>query len=193
MLGLKFPTNLEWIDIVNDNIEQILIDHAFCEQKAASTAISLIVKFPEYKDLVVEMIDLAIEEMGHFKLVLKELNKRNYTLGKERKDIYVNKLHKFFYNPKTKNEKLINKLLIAALIEARSCERFKLISENINDTDLRIFYHQLMISEAKHYTLFLNLARKYGDRKDVDRKWNSLLDYESSIIKSFGKKYHIHG
>lgn len=193
MLGLKLPTDPRWVNIAEKNIEEILIDHAHCELKAASTANSLIMSFPEYDELVTEMIALVKEEMTHFKLVHKRILDKGISLGPDRKDTYVNKLLKFFPKGGSRTTQLIHRLLYAALIEARSCERFRLFSENIKDQDLAKFYRDLMISEANHYTLFLNFARNYGDRKEVDQKWQALLEYEAEIMKDLGKEATIHG
>ena len=193
MLGLKLPTDPRWVNIVEKNIEDILTDHAYCEQKAASTAISLIVSFPEYTELVKEMIALVNEEISHFKMVHDLILERGWTLGRDRKDDYVIALLKFFPKGGSRTTQLVHRLLYAALIEARSCERFRLLSEELTDKTLAKFYRKLMISEANHYTLFLNFARTYGERKDVDRKWQQLLDYEANIIKNLGKKETIHG
>ncbi|MBI6118166.1 tRNA-(ms[2]io[6]A)-hydroxylase [Salegentibacter maritimus] len=193
MLGLKLPTDPRWANIAEKNIEEILIDHAYCEQKAASTAISLIVSFPEYTELVDEMIALSREEMGHFKMVHEQLLKRGYVLGRDRKDEYVVKLLSFFPKGGSRTTQLVHRLLIAGLIEARSCERFRLLSEELQDKELADFYHRLMISEANHYTMFLKFARKYGERSEVDKKWNDLLDFEANIMKDLGKDKTIHG
>jgi tRNA-(ms[2]io[6]A)-hydroxylase len=193
MLGLKLPTDPRWVNIAEKNIEEILTDHAYCEQKAASTAISLIVTYPELHDLVREMSALAREEMSHFEMVFKKIEERGFTMGRERKDEYVNRLQRFFPKTSDRNLRLIHRLLIAALIEARSCERFKVISEHITDKELADFYRKLMVSEANHYTLFIKLARQYGHREEVDRMWKSLLDFESEVIRDFGTKEHIHG
>lgn len=193
MLGLKLPTDPRWVDIASKNIDDILTDHAFCEQKAASTAISLIVNFPEYPELVSEMVALAREEMGHFKMVHDRILERGQTLGRHRKDDYVIALMKCFPKGGSREEQLVHRLLYAALIEARSCERFRLLSEALEDPELSEFYHRLMVSEAGHYTLFLKFARKYGNREEVDRKWQELLDYEAEIIKSLGNSEAIHG
>lgn len=193
MLGLKLPTDPRWVNIVEKNIEDILTDHAYCEQKAASTAISLIVSFPEYTDLVQEMIELANEEMSHFKMVHDKILEHGWTLGRDRKDDYVISLIKFFPKGGSRTTQLVHRLLYAALIEARSCERFRLLSEELEDKKLAKFYKKLMISEAGHYTMFLNFARQYGDRKEVDEKWQQLLDYEAEIIKNLGNKETIHG
>ncbi|MBE7640251.1 tRNA 2-methylthio-N6-isopentenyl adenosine(37) hydroxylase MiaE [Salegentibacter sp. BLCTC] len=193
MLGLKLPTDPRWANIAEKNIEEILIDHAYCEQKAASTAISLIVSFPEYTELVDEMIALSREEMGHFKMVHEQLLKRGYVLGRDRKDEYVIKLLSFFPKGGSRTTQLVHRLLIAGLIEARSCERFRLLSEELQDKELADFYHRLMISEANHYTMFLKFARKYGERSEVDKKWNDLLDFEANIMKDLGKDKTIHG
>ena len=193
MLGLKLPTDPRWVNIAEKNIDEILIDHAHCELKAASTANSLIMSFPEYSDLVTEMVSIVKEEMSHFNMVHQRLLKRNVELGRDRKDLYVHDLLKFFPKGGSRTTQLVHRLLYAALIEARSCERFRLLSENIQDQDLAKFYRDLMASEANHYTLFLNFARTFGERKEVDAKWNDLLDYEASLMKNLGTQETIHG
>ena len=194
MLGLKLPSDPRWVGIAKKNIEEILTDHAYCEQKAASYAISLIIGFPEKNDLVLAMIDLAQEEMSHFKMVHEIILKKGYKLGRERKDEYVLKLIAFFPKGGSRIDHLVNKLLCAALIEAMSCERFRILSEELDDQDLKNFYRKLMISEAHHYTLFLKLARKYSDEKEkVNDKWKSLLEFEAELIKKLGNKKFIHG
>lgn len=194
MLGLKSYTYIEWADIANKNIHEILIDHAYCEQKAASYAISLLVNFPEYPELVETMLKLAQEELSHFEMVLQKLKERNLSFGKERRDNYVNQLYQFVRKGGKRESILIDKLLFAAMIEARSCERFKLLSEIIKDDDLKNFYRQLMISEAKHYTTFIKLAKKLcAHIEDIDKRWEEWLNYEASIISNYGKKELIHG
>ena len=193
MLGLKLPTDPRWVNIVEKNIEEILTDHAFCEQKATSTAISLIVSFPEYSELVQEMTSLVKEEISHFKMVHDKIIARGWTLGRDRRDDYVIELVKFFPKGGSRTTQLVHRLLYAALIEARSCERFRLLSEELKDKELVEFYKNLMISEANHYTMFLGFARKYGERKEVDAKWQQLLEYESEIISNLGKTEAIHG
>lgn len=193
MLGLKLPTDPRWASIAEKNLEEILTDHAYCEQKAASTAISLIVSFPEYSELVSEMTALAREEMGHFKMVHDKLLKRGFIMGRDRKDEYVLQLLKFFPKGGSRATQLVHRLLIAALIEARSCERFRLLSEKLEEEELRDFYRNLMVSEANHYTLFLNFARQYGDRKEVDIKWQELLEFEAEVMKDLSKSHSIHG
>lgn len=193
MLGLKLPTDPRWVNIVEKNIEDILTDHAYCEQKAASTAVSLIVSFPEYTELVQEMIELVNEEMSHFKMVHDLILEKGWILGRDRKDEYVIQLLKFFPKGGSRTTQLVHRLMYAALIEARSCERFRLLSEELEDKKLAKFYRKLMISEAGHYTMFLKFARKYGDEEDVNDKWQSLLNYEADIIKSLGTMETIHG
>lgn len=193
MLGLGLPTDPRWASIAEKNLEEILIDHAYCEQKAASTAISLIVSFPEYTDLVCQMSELAQEEMSHFKMVHDLMNERGIKLGRERKDAYVGKIIKFFPKGGSRDTQLIHRLLVAGLIEARSCERFRLLSEKLSDKRIANFYRKLMISEANHYTLFLKLARQYGNRQEVDDKWKSLLKYEAEVMKDLSKEETIHG
>ena len=194
MLGLKLPTDPRWVDIVSKNIEEILTDHAYCEQKAASSAISLIIGFPEKTELVTEMIALVQEEMSHFKMVHELIIERGLTLGRERKDEYVVRLITFFKKGGSREDHLVHKLLYAALIEARSCERFRLLSEELEDQKLARFYRKLMISEANHYTTFLRFARQYGkNREEVDQKWEELLEYEAELMKDLGKKETMHG
>ena len=193
MLGLKLPSDPRWVNIAEMNINEILSDHAFCEQKAASTALSLIVSFPEYTDVVKKMTALVEEEISHFKMVHDIIIERGQILGRDRKDKYVSSILKFFPKGGSRTTQLIHRLLYAALIEARSCERFRLLSENLKDKKLAKFYKKLMISEAHHYTMFLNLARKYGGKKVVNKKWESLLIYEGEIMKKLGNHESIHG
>ncbi|WP_027125146.1 tRNA-(ms[2]io[6]A)-hydroxylase [Gelidibacter mesophilus] len=193
MLGLKLPTDPRWVNIVEKNIEDILTDHAYCEQKATSTAISLIVSFPEYTELVQEMVALVKEEISHFKMVHDKILENGWLLGRDRKDDYVIQLLTFFPKGGSRTTQLVHRLLYAALIEARSCERFRLLSEELEDKELAEFYRKLMVSEANHYTMFLGFARQYGDRKEVDIKWNELLEFEAQIMKDLSKKETIHG
>ncbi|CAI8162663.1 MAG: Uncharacterised protein [Cryomorphaceae bacterium] len=193
MLGLKLPTDPRWANIAEKNIEEILTDHAYCEQKAASTAISLIVGYPEKSELVDKMTALAREEMGHFQMVHNRIMQRGLTLGRERKDAYVGQLSTFFPKGGDRELRLIHRLLVCALIEARSCERFRVLSENLEDKELSEFYHTLMISEANHYTMFLKLARTYGKREEVDQMWQDLLEYEAEVISNLGTEGLIHG
>jgi tRNA-(ms[2]io[6]A)-hydroxylase len=178
---------------VESNIEEILTDHAFCEQKAASNAITLIVQNPNLSDLVQEMTALVQEEMDHFKRVHDIILERGYVLGRERKDNYVNELRKFIIIGGGRTVQLIDRLLFSAMIEARSCERFKVMSEHINDKQLSEFYHELMISEAAHYSMFIRLAKKYCENVDVDKRWKEFLNYEAQVIQNYGKAETIHG
>ncbi len=194
ILKLQLPTDPIWVkNVVESNIEEILTDHAFCEQKAASNAITLIVQNPNLSDLVQDMIGLAQEEMDHFKRVHDIIVERGYLLGRERKDNYVNELRKFIIIGGGREAQLIDRLLFSAMIEARSCERFKVLSENINDKQLADFYHELMISEAGHYSMFIRLAKKYAVTIDVDTRWKEFLAYEAHVIQNYGKSETIHG
>lgn len=194
MLGLKLTTDPRWVNIVESNIDEILTDHAYCEQKAASNAISIIVNFPEYSDLVSAMTVIVQEEISHFKMVHDIIISRGGILGKERKDDYVNELRKFIkITHRRREESFVDRLLLAAMIEARSCERFRVLSENIKDEFLSNFYRELMISEANHYTTFIGFARKYGQGVDVDKRWNEFLEYEAEVISRYGKSETIHG
>ncbi|MGV6861162.1 MAG: tRNA isopentenyl-2-thiomethyl-A-37 hydroxylase MiaE [Putridiphycobacter sp.] len=193
MLGLKLPTDPRWVNIVEGNIEEVLTDHAWCEQKAASNAIALIAHNSEHVDLVTQLMEIAKEELEHFQQVHNIIKERGLTLGRERKDSYVNELFKFMKKGEGRTQSLVDRLLFAAMIEARSCERFRVLSENIKDEALAKFYHELMISEAGHYTTFLKLAKKYGGEIDVDGRWKEWLAYEASIITKYGKSETVHG
>jgi tRNA-(ms[2]io[6]A)-hydroxylase len=194
ILKLQLPTDPLWVkNVVESNIQEILTDHAFCEQKAASNAITLIVQNPNLSDLVQEMAALVQEEMDHFKRVHDIILERGYILGRERKDDYVNELRKFIIIGGGRSAQLIDRLLFSAMIEARSCERFKVMAEHINDQQLSEFYHELMISEATHYSTFIRLAKKYADDIDVDKRWKEFLDYEAQVIQNYGKSETIHG
>ncbi|PLW89086.1 MULTISPECIES: tRNA-(ms[2]io[6]A)-hydroxylase [unclassified Mucilaginibacter] len=194
ILKLQLPTDPLWVkNVVESNIEELLTDHAFCEQKAASNAITLIVQNPNLSDLVQEMTDLVQEEMEHFKRVHQIIIQRGYTLGRERKDNYVNELRKFIIIGGGREAQLIDRLLFSAMIEARSCERFKVLSDNINDKELADFYYELMVSEATHYAMFIRLAKKYAVEVDVDKRWAEFLAYEAQVIQNYGKAETIHG
>ncbi len=193
MFRLQLPSDPRWVDIAKMNESEILTDHAYCEQKAASTAISLIVRFYDYPQIVSKMAHLAKEEIEHFKRVHEFILKRGYQLGMERKDEYVNQLIKFIKKGSGRQQQLIDNLLMAALIEARSCERFKWLSEQIPDPELAAFYRELMESEAGHYTMFITLAREIAPRSQVDLRWKEMLDFEAIVIDSLGNKQAIHG
>ncbi|WP_395091917.1 tRNA-(ms[2]io[6]A)-hydroxylase [Vaginella massiliensis] len=193
MLGLKLLTDPRWANIAEQNLEEILTDHAWCEQKAATNAISLITNNSEHAELVEELTEIAIEEMQHFQMVTNIIKERGYTLGRERKDDYVGQLLKFCKKDGSRNMAFIDRLLFAAMIEARSCERFRVLSQNIKDEELKKFYYDLMVSEANHYTTFLNFARKYSTDVDVEKRWKEWLEFEGELIKSYGDKEAIHG
>lgn len=192
MLGLKLPTDPRWANIAEKNLEEILIDHAWCEQKAATMAISLIVTNPDKTELIEEMTSLAREEMGHFKMVMDKIKQYGFKLGPQRPDEYAKKLYQFFPKGGSRTDGLVHALLVAALIEARSCERFRLLSENLSDPDLSKFYYDLMKSEAGHYTMFLKFARQYDDVQKVNTKWQALLTYEAEVMESMGIAERIH-
>ncbi|MET0300606.1 MAG: tRNA-(ms[2]io[6]A)-hydroxylase [Flavitalea sp.] len=183
ILGLQLPTDPRWVDLAGISLEDILTDHAYCEQKAANTCISLITKFSDKEKLVKELAPIVTEEWGHFRLVLAELHKRNLKLGKQRKDNYVNALLMFQVKGGTAEDSFLDKLLTMALIEARSCERFKRLSEGLNDEYLRNFYRRFMESEAGHYHLFIELAETYVDPAKVRKRWQEWLNYEAGIMK----------
>ena len=183
MLGLKLPTDPRWVNLAEKGLEEILTDHAYCEQKAATSCISLIQAYPEKKEMVRELAPIVTEEWGHFRMVLQEMDKRGLQLGRQRKDEYVNKLLEFQKKGGSREERLLEKLLICALIEARSCERFRLLSLHINDENLRGWYHKFMVAEAGHYRLFIDLAKRYHDEGKVRQRWKEYLEREAEIME----------
>jgi len=183
MLGLELPTDPRWVDLAEKSLEDILTDHAYCEQKAATSCISLIQGYPDKKELVEELAPIVTEEWGHFRMVLSELKKRNLRLGRQRKDEYVNRLLAFETKGNSSQKRLTDKLLTCALIEARSCERFRLLSLHISDDDLKLFYHKFMIAEAGHYRLFKDLAALYNDSAYVDTRWKEYLLFEAGVMR----------
>ena len=193
MLGLKLKTDPRWVTIVESNIEEILTDHAWCEQKAATNIITIITYNSEHVDLVTDLLEIAKEEIEHFQMVHNIIKERGLTLGRERKDDYVNELFKFMRKDGSRNDAFIDRLLFSAMIEARSCERFKVLSQNIEDKELAAFYKELMISEAGHYTTFLKFARKYTEKVDVDKRWAEWLEFEGELITNYGTKETVHG
>jgi tRNA-(ms[2]io[6]A)-hydroxylase len=184
ILGLQLPTDPRWVDLASLSLEDILTDHAWCEQKAATSCISLIQRYSAKEKLVQELSPIVTEEWGHFRLVLAELDKRGLKLGRQRKDLYVNKLMEFEIRGGTEDQRFLDRLLIFALIEARSCERFKRLSEGLDDEYLRQFYRRFMESEAGHYHLFIELAETYMDKEEVRRRWKQWLDYEADLMAS---------
>lgn len=193
MFKLKLPTDPRWANIAEENLEEILTDHAWCEQKAATNAIGLITMVPEHTEMVTELTAIAMEEMDHFNQVHEIIKARGGVLGRTRKDDYVNDLIQFIVKGGNRNDLLIDRMLFAAMIEARSCERFKVLTENIKDEELKNFYRELMISEANHYTTFIGFARQLGDPEKVNKRWEEWLEYEAKIIQSYGNKETIHG
>lgn len=184
MLGLKLPTDPRWVNLAEKSLEEILTDHAYCEQKAATSCISLIQLYPEHERLVEELSPIVTEEWGHFRMVLAELKKRNLDLGKQRKDLYVNALLATQKKGGSKQDRLLEKLLTCALIEARSCERFRLLSLHLDEENLRKFYHHFMVSEAGHYRLFIDLAKEYCGQEAVQKRWPEYLEAEAEIMKN---------
>ena len=184
ILGLQLPTDPRWVNLAELQLEEILTDHAYCEQKAATTCITLIQQYSDKEDLVAELSPIVTEEWGHFRAVLAELNKRGLKLGKQRKDIYVNKLLEFQQKGGDPTTRFLDKMLTMALIEARSCERFKRLSEGLDDEYMRNFYRRFMESEAGHYTLFINLSEAHVDKKIVRKRWAEWLAYEKNLMNS---------
>jgi tRNA-(ms[2]io[6]A)-hydroxylase len=184
MLGLKLETDPRWVDVASRSIEEILVDHAFCEQKAASSGISLIIMFPEKQEMVETVTPIVAEEWGHFERVLGELKKRGFALGEVRKDEYVQKLMGLERKGGSRNHQLVEKLLLCAMIEARSCERFKLLHEGLSEPELKKFYYEFMVSEAGHYVTFLELAKTYLPANQVKDRWQEVLEGEAAIVRS---------
>jgi tRNA-(ms[2]io[6]A)-hydroxylase len=193
MLGLKLPTDPYWAKIVESNIEEVLTDHAWCEQKAATNCITIIINNSEKPELVSALLDIAKEEVEHFKMVHDIILERGLTFGRERRDNYVNELAKFMKKGESREKALVDRLLFSAMIEARSCERFKVLADNVQDEELAKFYFDLMASEAGHYTTFLGFAKKYGEGIDVDKRWKEWLEFEAGVIQNYGKEESIHG
>jgi tRNA 2-(methylsulfanyl)-N6-isopentenyladenosine37 hydroxylase len=186
MLHLQLPTDPRWVNIAEMNLEEILVDHAYCEQKAASSCISLIVNFHEFQELVDMLTPVVAEEWSHFERVMDQIRKRGFHFGKPRKDEYVIRLTGFIKKGGSRSDQLIENLLMNALIEARSCERFKLLSKSIADEELKKFYYELMVSEAGHYVNFIELARKYKSEEKVNSRWKEWLAYEAEVIRELG-------
>lgn len=184
ILGLQLPTDPRWVDLAEISLQDILTDHAYCEQKAATSCISLIQRYSDKERIINELAPIVTEEWGHFRLVLAELQKRNLSLGKQRKDVYVNALLEFTKKGGSEEDRLLDQLLLMAMIEARSCERFKRLSEGLQDEYLRNFYRRFMESEAGHYTLFIELAETYTHVQKVRKRWNEWLQYEAEVMKN---------
>jgi len=193
MLGLKCDTQKSWVSIAENNLQQLLTDHAFAEQKAAAAAMSLIIGYSEDSDLVSKMQSIALEEIEHFGMVHKIMVARGLTLLRDQKSNYVKHLFNFFDKTKDRTQSLVNRLLISALIEARSCERFKMLSLYLKDAELATFYKDLLASEAGHHTLFLGLAKKYDSKENITKKWGALSTYEAAFIIKQGKTALVHG
>lgn len=185
MLGLKLATDPRWVNLAEKSLEEILTDHAYCEQKAASSCISLIQQYPDKKDMVEALAPIVTEEWAHFRMVLRKLQEKKLNLGYQRNDEYVNGLLRFQAKGGSRESRLIDRLLICAMIEARSCERFRLLSLHLAEQELRDFYHTFMVSEAGHYRLFIDLAKQYGNPEKVQARWQELLDYEASVLQGF--------
>lgn len=184
ILGLQLPTDPRWVDLAGISLQEILTDHAYCEQKAATSCISLIQKYSDKEQLIKDLAPIVTEEWGHFRLVLQELHKRSLMLGKQRKDEYVNKLQEFVTKGGAAEDRFLDQLLMMALIEARSCERFKRLSEGLNDEYMRNFYRRFMESEAGHYALFIELAETYMDKEKVRNRWAAWLAYEADVMNN---------
>lgn len=183
MLGLKLPTDPRWADLAGMRLEDILTDHAYCEQKATTACISLIQQYPDKHELVRQLAPVVTEEWGHFRAVIAKLDALGLQLGSQRKDAYVNALMQFQKKDGSRDDRLVERLLVCALIEARSCERFRLLSVHLEDPAMQQFYHSFMVSEAGHYRMFIDLAKHYGDAEKVQQRWQKYLDYEAGLME----------
>ena len=184
ILGLHLPTDPRWVNLAEISLEDILTDHAYCEQKAATSCISLIQRYPDKNELVNELSPIVTEEWGHFRMVLRELKKRKLQLGRQRKDVYVNALLTFQQKGLSREDALLEKLLTCALIEARSCERFRLLSLHCSDAEIREWYHQFMVAEAGHYKMFIELAERYFGKEKTRDRWKEYLVHEAGILEN---------
>ena len=193
MLGLQLPTDPRWAALVEEDLHAVMVDHAWCEHKAASNALSIIVRYPEHVDLVERLTSIAQEELQHFGMVVQRIRERGWALGPERKDGYVNELLAFVRKDGSRAERLVDRLLFSAMVEARSCERFKLLSNRVQDAGLRDFYRELMESEAGHYTTFITLARRHAEGIDVDARWKAFLAHEALVVGNYGRRAEMHG
>ena len=193
MLGLQLPTDPRWAELIRQDLPELLTDHAWCELKAASNVMSMIVRYPDLTELITELTRIGQEELEHFGQVHARIVERGWVLGPERKDNYVNELLQFVRKDGGREERLVDRLLFSAMIEARSCERFKVLTEEVDDPELRAFYRELMISEAGHYTTFIGFARRFGGRVDVDARWQEFLAYEAEVIARYGTAPTMHG
>ena len=193
MLGLQLPTDPRWAELIRHDLAELLTDHAWCELKAASNVMSMIVRYPDLSELIVELTCIGQEELDHFGQVVAKIHARGWVLGPERKDNYVNELMRFVRKDGGREERLVDRLLFSAMIEARSCERFKMLAEQVDDAGLREFYRDLMVSEAGHYTSFIGFARTYGGKVNVDARWKQFLAYEAGVIARYGKAPTMHG
>jgi tRNA-(ms[2]io[6]A)-hydroxylase len=183
MLGLKLPTDPRWVNLAEMRMEDILTDHAYCEQKAATACISLIQQYPDREELVRQLSPVVTEEWGHFRAVIAKLDELGLKLGFQRKDAYVNALMQFQKKDGSRDERLVERLLVCALIEARSCERFRLLSVHLEESEMREFYHKFMVSEAGHYRMFIDLAKHYGEAERVQSRWQEYLTHEAGLMQ----------
>lgn len=184
ILGLELPTDPRWVNLASISLQEILTDHAFCEQKAATQCVSLIQLYPEKQELIDALSPIVTEEWGHFRMVWAEMKKRGYELGYQRKDEYVNNLLKHMPKGLSREDSLLNKLMVCAMIEARSCERFRLLSEELEEEALRKFYYKFMVSEAGHYRLFIDLAERYFPKEKVRAAWKQWLNNETEVLNN---------
>ena len=180
MLHLKAPTNDRWFAQVDSHLDEILIDHAHCEKKAAGTAMNLIFHYVENIELCREMTEIVNEELEHFHMVLDLLEKRGIQFRRIKPSQYGVKLHELVR--KSEPEKAVDRLLVAGLIEARSCERFQALADYVDDTELAEFYRSLFESEARHHATYTRLAKHFAPDEVVEQRLEELYDAEAAII-----------
>lgn len=191
MLCLKCETNPGWIKSAMANLNSVLIDHAHCEKKAAATGMSLLSAYPDKTEISLTMSDLVEEEIGHYRSVVKIIDEKGIKLNYDTGDLYVKEL--LSYINKNEPRRLLDRLLTAGIIEARSCERLQILAENINDEILKKFYTELAASEAGHYVTFIKLAKLYFEEKEVNQRLDELTNIERNIVVSLPNHPVMHG
>lgn len=190
LLQLRFKTSGKWIEAVLANFDRFLNDHAQAEKKASGMAMSMLSHYPDKPGLVNAMIDLAIEELAHFREVIKIMQARGLQPGSDEKDSYVNQIRGHIR--RESRLYLLDRLLTAAIIEARGCERFGLVAQFHSDSAICQFYQRISDSEVKHRRLFIDLAAEYFSTKTVAERLNELLDIEARIAESLPVRAALH-
>jgi tRNA-(ms[2]io[6]A)-hydroxylase len=187
---LLTPTKAAWTQTVLSDFNAFLLDHAACERKASSMAMSMLLHYPDKQNLVKAMTELAIEELQHFKAVMAHIQERKLVLPGDEKDAYVNQFRQA--QRRGAQEYLLDRLIIASIIEKRGAERFGLIAVALPDNKLKSFYSKIAESEERHYLLFLELAHEYFDTETILLRLNELLIIEAKIVDQLPLKAALH-